>query len=233
MAGQGVERREMMRLLALASAAATFPGFRRWVFACEHVVSDSAPSRTEAYQPLFFTAEEYATVEHLSSLIIPSDGSPGAKEAGVAEFIDFMVANGADLEEPRRSRAPRNSAEAVYAKPWAYGYGIQNRFRYGLGWLDAHTRGLYGHPWRECSADQQTEVLDCLAYKKHYRPGEEDGQAFFRLARTYAVAGFYTSKIGLEALDYPGLKVMWDRMPECPHKDDPEHSRLRPPAGQS
>jgi gluconate 2-dehydrogenase gamma chain len=217
-----------MRLLALASAAATFPGFRRWAFACDHLVEADSSPRGDAYQPLFFTPEEYATVEHLSSLIIPSDGSPGAKEAGVAEFIDFMVANGADLEESQPSRAPRSSAEAVNAKPWAYGYGIQNRFRYGLGWLDAHTRGLYGHPWRECIADQQTEVLDCLAYKKQYRPGEEDGQAFFRLARTYAVAGFYTSKIGLEALDYPGLKVMWDRMPECPHKDDPEHARLRP-----
>jgi gluconate 2-dehydrogenase gamma chain len=220
-------------LLALASAAATFPGFRRWAFACDHAIEADPSPRAGTYEPLFFTHEEYATVEHLSGLIIPSDGSPGAKEAGVAEFIDFMVANGADLEESRPSRAPRNSAEAVHAKPWAYGYGIQNRFRYGLGWLDAHTRGLYGHLWRECSADQQTEVLDCLAYKKRYRPGEEDGQAFFRLVRTYAVAGFYTSKIGLEALDYPGLKVMWDRMPECPHKDDPAHARLRPSTTQS
>jgi gluconate 2-dehydrogenase gamma chain len=40
--------------------------------------------------------------------------------------------------------------------------------------------------------------------------------------------GYYTSKVGLEQLNYPGLKF-YSASPECPHKDDPEHRHL--PAG--
>jgi hypothetical protein len=40
--------------------------------------------------------------------------------------------------------------------------------------------------------------------------------------------GFYTSRIGLEHLDYKGLVTYWMAMPPCPHKDDPEHLHLPP-----
>jgi gluconate 2-dehydrogenase gamma chain len=43
--------------------------------------------------------------------------------------------------------------------------------------------------------------------------------------REYTVMGYYTSRIGLEQLDYPGLKF-YSASPECPHKDDPEHLHL-------
>jgi len=91
MAGQGMERREMLRVLALAAAASRFPGFQRWAFACDHLADGARPSTPARYTPQFFDAQEYATLERLSELIIPSDGSSGAKEAGVSEFIDFMV----------------------------------------------------------------------------------------------------------------------------------------------
>jgi hypothetical protein len=43
--------------------------------------------------PLYFTAEEFALLDKLMELIIPSDGhSPGAHEAGVAAYIDRTVA---------------------------------------------------------------------------------------------------------------------------------------------
>ena len=37
-------------------------------------------------------------VERLAEIIIPSDATPGAKEAGVAEFIDFMVAKRSEVQ---------------------------------------------------------------------------------------------------------------------------------------
>jgi gluconate 2-dehydrogenase gamma chain len=43
--------------------------------------------------------------------------------------------------------------------------------------------------------------------------------------RRYTVMGYYTSRIGLEELDFPGLK-MYAQSPACPHKDDPEHRHL-------
>lgn len=204
MAGQNVERREVLRVLALASAAAQFPGFQRWAFACpEHPDHDlvQAPS-AGPYRPQFFSSQEYPILEILTDLIIPSDGTPGAREAGVSEFIDFMVSS-----DPE----------------------IQYRFRYGIGWIDARARSLHGRPFAQLDRSQQTEMLEHLAYTKKFRPGEEDGRAFFKLIRDYSLMGFYTSRIGLQELDYPGLKTHYDQMPGCPHHDDREHKHLPSP----
>lgn len=201
MAGQGLDRREILRAMALAAAASQFPGFQRWAFACEHVgvaktVSQSAPG---AYAPQFFTPEEYATVERLTELIIPSDGTPGAREAGVSEFVDFMTAS-----DP----------------------GAQYQFRYGLTWLDAHSEKLHGKPFRDLEAADQSDILKHLSYKDQYRDGEDEGRQFFQSIRELTVMGFYTSRIGLEELDFPGLKF-YAESPGCPHHDDREHARLK------
>ena len=95
MAGQGFERREVLRFIGLASVAGTFPGFQRWVFACSRAPTDTllAQALRHPYEPLFFSADQFRMVDQLSEMIIPANDTPGAKEAGVAEFIDFMVAN--------------------------------------------------------------------------------------------------------------------------------------------
>src|SRR2546428_9407116 len=94
MAGQGIERREILRAMALAAAASQFTGFRRWVFAHDHakVAGEVAALTTGPYVPQFFEAGEYAMVARLAELIIPSDGSPGAREAGGRGVIYFIVA---------------------------------------------------------------------------------------------------------------------------------------------
>ena len=37
MAGQGIQRRAVLRILGTAAAAAQFPGFSKWGFACGHI----------------------------------------------------------------------------------------------------------------------------------------------------------------------------------------------------
>jgi len=234
MGQQGIERREMMRILAVASVASRFSGFRLWAFACDHDAhKDEATKRASGpYQPQFFLPEEYATIERLAELIIPNDGQPGAREAGVAEFIDFMVASSADVGsssyQPPVSRTPVSEHSRV-PEALSSRQGIQYLFRYGLNWLEGHARHLHGRSFRECPEEQQTDMLEHLAYTERYRRGEEDGQAFFKLIREYTVMGFYTSRMGLEQLDFKGLQMVWEQMPECPHKDDPEHLHLPPP----
>jgi hypothetical protein len=212
MAGQGIERREVMRMIAMASAAAAFPGFRRWAFAFrqEDCQGQDKATPTDPYQPQFFTAEEFRLVDCLAELIIPADRSPGAHAAGVAEFIDFMVFNGADLSGGGLG-------------------GVGTRFRSGLKWMNTRSQQLYGRPLLECPEQQQNELLEHLAYKSQFRSGEEDGQEFLQLMRDYTVKGYYTSRIGLEELDYPGLQTVWAEMPGCPHTGDPEHLHLPPP----
>ena len=191
-----------MRILALATSASTFAGFEQWVFAHDHAHAGQAKAGSAPYKPQFFSADEYASVKRLAELIIPSDGSPGAREAGASEFIDFIVAS--DVE-------------------------LQPRFRKGLAWMNAHATRLHQRSFVDLSAEQQTGILEHLAYKDRHRPGEEEGQAFFRLMREYTVMGFYTSRVGLEELDWPGLQEYYPEMPHCPHPDDPEHRHLPPP----
>jgi len=203
LAGQSIERREILCMLALAAGAAGFPGFCRWSFACGHVGADITQIRPTAYRPLFFSAAEYATIERLADIIIPTDETPGASQAGVSEFIDLMVSRDAAL---------------------------QPGFRSGLGWLDAQSRKTFGNKFLSLTTAQQTSLLESLAYKKKFRAGEERGREFFSLVREYTVMGFYTSEIGLKELDYPGLKF-YAGSPACPHKDDPEHLHLPGPKG--
>jgi hypothetical protein len=211
-AGQNLERREMLRALSLAAGASQFSGFVNWAFADPQAnhhgnhltgAGAAAPQSKNSYKPRFFSGDEYAIISRLSELIIPTDATPGAKEAGVSEFIDFMVFSDPDL---------------------------QYRFRYGVGWIDAHARYLFKRRFLEITPEQQSEILTHLAYKDRRRVGEEDGREFFQLIREYTVIGFYTSRVGLEEINYPGLKQYWREAPGCPHLDDPEHKHLPPPS---
>jgi len=198
MAGQGIHRREALRILGTAAAAAKFPGFSKWGFACGHIGNAALQVKPASYRPQFFTAGEYAMVERLADIIIPHDGTPGAKEAGVAEFIDFMVANDPEPQYP---------------------------FRMGLAWLSAHSERTAGKKFMDLTGDQQNSLLVPLGFKDKSRAGEEDGRKFFALVREYTVTGFYTSEIGYKELDNPALKS-YAESPECPHKDDREHLHL-------
>jgi gluconate 2-dehydrogenase gamma chain len=189
-------------MIALAAAASRFPGFSRWVCAEQHTKEDvRAAARADHYQPQFFTAPEFAMLDQLTELILPRDESPGAREAGVAEFIDFMVAADAKLQWP---------------------------FRYGLDWMNARARALHGAEFQALSEEQQRALLIPLALRDAVSKEDADGRTFFALLRRYTVMGYYTSRIGMEELNYPGLKF-YSESPACPHKDDPEHKHLPPP----
>ena len=151
MAGQGIRRREVLRILGTAAAAAQFPGFSRWAFACGHVGNAALQVKPAIYRPQFFTASEYAMVERLTDIIIPSDGTPGAKEAGVAEFIDFMVAN-----DPE----------------------VQYSFRTGLSWLNAHAEQTDGKRFVELTSEQQTSLLEPLGFKDKARSAGDNWASF-------------------------------------------------------
>jgi gluconate 2-dehydrogenase gamma chain len=200
MAGQDLQRREILRIMGMAGLAAHFPGFSSWAFAHSHPAPGPEQIKAAQYKPQFFSDHEYALVERLTELIIPSDGTPGAREAGVAEFVDFMVAHD-------RSQ--------------------QYKLRTGLTWLNAHAERNLGCPFLALTQEQQVALLEPLAYKAKYRAGEEDGREFFRAIRELTAMGFYSSQIGYKELDNPALRY-YAESPACPHPDDPEHKHLPP-----
>ncbi len=222
MAGQTIARREIVRLLGIASVAAAFPGFRQWAFADEAAAAPAAgtAAATGAYRPLFFSAEHYRLVEQLAEQILPEDDTAGARRAGVAEFIDFMVANRVPISGAGHSEPPRESAMKM-------GSELQSQWIEGLQWLNARCQNDHGHEFMACSAEQQHNLLAALAYKDQYTGATEAGREFFRLLRDYTVTGYYTSRVGLEALGWPGLRSHWDKPPGCLHTDDPEHLHLQ------
>src|ERR1700722_14029886 len=74
MAGQGIERRELLRIVGTASVAAGFAGFSKWAFACEpvHAAAKGVEQiKSATYTPQFFFADEYPVVVRLSEMIIP------------------------------------------------------------------------------------------------------------------------------------------------------------------
>jgi gluconate 2-dehydrogenase gamma chain len=209
MAGQGPSRRELLQALTLAGVASAFPGFSRWSYglseSAEHGHSHEASSAqavTRVYTPQFFTPAQYRTVEVLADLILPETPDndeklrPGAKDAGVAEFIDFMV----------------------FSDP-----SLQPKFRDGLMWLDHAATPVVS--FVSLGVPEQNALLQRLAYKAKQKDSEKVGQKFFELIRRYTVMGFYTTRVGLEALDFPGLKF-YSTSPGCAHIGNPEHVGL-------
>jgi hypothetical protein len=229
MAGQGIERREVLRYIGIASVASTFPGFRQWTFACSHDERDKAHAGPQAssqpYRPLFFSPSQFRFVERLTEIVIPTDDSPGAKEAGVAEFIDFMLANRVAVTADEDARSVEERLRQ--------GTAAQIQFVSGLNWLDVRSKSEHKNTFMDCTPSQQVALLEQLAYKSKFTPITERGREFFQMLRDYTVVGYYTSKTGLESLGYPGLRTFWPKMQACSHPDDPEHVHLSEPQSGS
>jgi len=227
MGGQGIERREILRYIGIASVAGTFPGFHQWVFACSespaHHPAATAPATS--YKPLFFSPDHYRLVEHIAEMIIPEDDTAGAKRAGVAEFIDFMVANRVAVSPRYEIRSTQDAIQQ--------GNNAQVQFLAGMDWINSRSKSEFGKPFLDAAPEQQVGLLEELAYKAKFKPTTEMGREFFQLMRDYTVVGYYTSKAGLQGLGYPGLRAIWPKMPGCTHHDDPEHAHLKSPPNAS
>ena len=69
MAGQDIQRREVLRIMAMAAMASHFGGFTKWSFAFAHTGTEVEKIKPAKYRPQFFSAPEYALVERLTDLI--------------------------------------------------------------------------------------------------------------------------------------------------------------------
>ena len=138
----------------------------------------AATKQSKPYKPKFFTAHEYATVAVLVDLIIPKDERSGsATDAGVPEFMDFMMTDRPDGQVPMRG---------------------------GLAWLDNECYERFGKTFVATAPSEQTAVLDDIAWPKKAKPEMSQGVAFFNMFRDMTASGFWSSKIGVADLDYRG-----------------------------
>lgn len=172
-----LSRRDVLRNLALAVTAASALDEA----AAQHVHEMAAESKKSArgtYRPKALTAHEYATLERLTDLILPAEGSaPGALAAGAAAWIDMLASANAELA-------------AIYTG--------------GLAWLDRAIQRRGAKDFVRASPSEQTALLDRIAYRKNDSPELGPGIRFFDWARRMTVDAFYTSKVGIQVLDYRG-----------------------------
>ena len=133
----------------------------------------------EPNAPLYFTKEEFALLDALTDLIIPTDEhSPGAREAGVAAFIDRSVAE-AFLPEDKTS------------------------WRKGLAGINELSQTMCHASFLNANKHQQVELLTKISGKEN-RPKTEPEKFFMQLKETTAFA-YYSSSIGIhQEMNYKG-----------------------------
>jgi gluconate 2-dehydrogenase gamma chain len=168
-------------------------------FATIHAMHDavSQSQRTAPYKPQFFKPGQFQTVEILTEEIIPTDDQPGAKQAKVADYIDFVVFSAAQFES-----------------------SLQREWTEGLAQLDRDSQKRFGKAFRLASESDRVNLLTEMSAPEHDPSAHHEGYAFFRLVKDMTVEGFYTSKIGLiDVLNYQGMNYFAD-FPGCTH---PEH----------
>ena len=111
---------------------------------------------------LFFDEHQWATVEAAMARIIPTDDSPGAREANTVGFIDRYL----------------SGIEYVYAKPDGSGFEeltgrraeawrkriniLREKYADGIEEMDRRSRERFGEDFVKLTGEQQDEVLTLM-----------------------------------------------------------------------
>jgi gluconate 2-dehydrogenase gamma chain len=156
---------------------------------------DRTPEELAQYKKLmaekFFTDEELATITVLADIIMPKDEVSGsASEAGVPAFIEFIVKDMPYHQTPMRG---------------------------GLRWLDVQCMKRYEKGFKDCTSQQQIEMVDLIAYPEKAKGSADltQGVAFFNKMRDLTVTGFYTTQMGFKDLGYVGnTPNQWNGVPD-------------------
>ena len=167
-----------------------------------------AERKTQAFTPRTLTPDQHSTVEAIADIIIPETDTPGARAAGVDQFVDAMLTDYYPAKE-------------------------RDRFIAGLARVDARAQRQHSLPFIRLTKEQQTAIvldLDKAAFteakpdnatpaatKPEVRktdvpvgpgagadpqeastPDPEDigRESFFRRMKELTVVGYYTSEIG-------------------------------------
>ncbi|ATL46682.1 transcriptional initiation protein Tat [Chitinophaga caeni] len=149
---------------------------------------DEAKRDAALKEEVFFTAAEMKTITVLADIIIPKDDTSGsATDAGVPDFIEFIVKDQPSNKLPMRG---------------------------GLRWLDVHCLKKHDKIFTDLPKEQQLAVVDEIAYPEKADPAVSQGVSFFNRMRNLTATGFFTTKMGIEDLGYQGNKPNeWDGVP--------------------
>jgi Gluconate 2-dehydrogenase subunit 3 len=143
-----------------------------------------SPAPPAAYQRRIFDDHQWRTAGVLCDLIIPADDRSGsATEAGVPEFIDDW------LDFRKQEDDNDNLAAEILG---------------GLAWLDRESLRLNGKYFADAAPEQQTRLLDRIAWPERAAAEDHHAVVFFNKFRDLTASGFFSSKMGVADLPYLG-----------------------------
>jgi gluconate 2-dehydrogenase gamma chain len=182
-------RREALRIMALVPLAGSLGCTMEDIGRAALRVDETSGLPLD---PQFFTPDEWQTVRVLVDLVIPADDKSGsATDAQVPEFMDFMLT---DASESR-----------------------QQRFRDGLAWLDAESARRFDARFVDAADTERRAILDDIAWPERASAEHEEAVDFFNGFRDMTAAGFFSSRIGYEDLEFRGNEVVmeWTGCPQA------------------
>ena len=186
-------------ILKAASAAGANAFFRSWLSAAQSAAASHThnghsqpppdPHNWPAYKPQFFSAEEFHILDLVTSTLIPTDETPGAREAYVSQFIDFVI-----------------QAAAEYAPD------LQREWREAIDYFRAQN-------FHTLEQEQRIAFLERISEPERDRAKHGPGFKHYRLIKDMTVHAFYTSRVGLvDVLGYQGLAYLTE-FPGCNHPE--------------
>ena len=186
-----MKRREVLKLLLAAPAVGFSWTDAEAMQAGTAAQAARAAAAAKPFVAKFFTAGEFRLVRTLVDIIIPKDERSGsATDAGVPEFMDFMM-----IDQPERQVAMRG----------------------GLAWLDVTCQQRFDKTFLSCTETERTAVLDEIAWPATARPELAHGVAFFNSFRDLTASGFWTTRMGIDDLQYMGNRSVarWNGCPDA------------------
>ena len=174
-------RRQAINQLALLMAGTLSSGELQAMFEAKNRYG-------EALSPIRFSQNESQLIAQIAELIIPTTNTPGAKEAGVGQFIEIMLRD-------------------------CYSEAQVSHFKKGLIEIENKSQPL-GGPFLTLNDDNQKRVLTEMVAAAKAEVGKENQRsltkepliAFFSLMKSLTLFGYFTSEAGCkQQLDYQPL----------------------------
>jgi len=185
-------------LLEMALRAAALPGgatfFSTWLRAdAAHPPSGFTappqPPLLRDYPPAFFDRSDFDALQAFTEILIPTDESPGAREANCAHYIDFVL------------QASTEAAPEI-AGQWRVAMAALKQ----AGFHAADGAG-------------RVALVEAMSRPERDPGATHPGYAAYRLIKQHTTFAFYTSRTGMiETLDYRGNSYNAS-FPACDHPE--------------
>lgn len=190
--------------------------------------------------PLFFTENEWDTVEAATARIIPTDRDPGAREAGVVRFLDRFL-SGIQFIYATADGSGFLQMSGKDAEAWTERIAHRQKvYRQGIAQMDQLSRDRSGKDFLELSPEEQDDVLEAMSEQPRpqpvflepqtlansgqggppptNQPVNDEGLGFFDMLVLHTRQGFYADpvyggnkdQIGWRVIGYPGPKSLAD-----------------------